>query len=110
MYVINKVNVVSFARINGLLVTVTLLLPWLGFGIFYGVVTFFITGRFDNYYGGSIFSNYLFPQLIVWLVTPLIIYLIGFLAGLLFGWLFNLIAEHTGGLKVNIVLEKDNNA
>ncbi|MCD4705434.1 hypothetical protein K8R66_05155 [bacterium] len=107
MYIIKKVDIKSFAKISSLVCTVFALLPWL----FVGVVWFF-ESRFLRYMSGSYntsrgFTRFILP-LIIWFIVPFVIALLCFLLGLLFAWLYNVfIVDRVGGLKVDIVLEKD---
>ncbi len=107
MYIIKSVDIKSFARIYALLMTLTCLIPWLivlFFTLFsYGFLQMSMVGE---YYDNSLPFNYFLLPLLGWLIIPLVVYVISLLLGLLFGWLYNIVAERFGGLKINIVLEK----
>lgn len=106
MYVIKNVDIKSFAKVCSLFITSFSLIPWLFTGI-----AWIFASRFLRYISGSyntsrVFNNFVLP-IIIWLCIPLAIALLSFLVGLLFGWFYNLITKKIGGLKVNIVLEKE---
>jgi len=107
MYLIKNVDIKSFARIYALLITLTCLIPWLISAFFFLLYFgFFRTFTVGEFYGNSLSFSYFLLPLLIWLIIPLGIYAISLLLGLLFGWLYNIVAERFGGLKINIVLEK----
>jgi hypothetical protein len=108
MYVIRKINVSIFARIFALVSVAVYLVPW-AITIVFG----FLMGLRNSYYSSYGLSRFLrtfgIGMSIFWLVMPLVVWLVSYLAGLLIAWAYNVIAKFWGGIKLEIVLEKDGN-
>lgn len=100
MYEIKKVNILSLAKVSAF-ITLACYLVW---AIIMVVLMFFIGGYTSRYFFEFNFYNFSILVVLVGLVGSGIA---GFGAGALSAVIYNLIAAWTGGLKVDITLEPE---
>lgn len=100
MYVIKKVDPLSVAKMSAILAIIIGLVPMIIMfivGLVFGSIASGF-GMFDYYS-----FQYIFLPLII---GPIIAIIVGFVGGLIYAWLYNLIADKFGGIKMEIVLEQ----
>ena len=97
MVVLKKINVLSLAKLQAVLMAVFGLIMALLSGIF---LTAF-GGKLTEYYSGMGMEVPLFGWMQV-ITTPLIYAIVGFISGAVIALLYNLVAKWIGGIKLEL--------
>jgi len=101
MYEIKRIEPFSLARMTGLITA----------GVYFAgslLVTFVVVGfggirSFNNLFDIGVGAGSLFGLVVFTLVGAIV----GYVGGIVTGFLYNFIAEHLGGIKLNIELHQD---